>query len=254
LNGRLQFVDLASPNNPHLLVAGTAGSGKTEWLRSAIAGLKFSNTPETLRLVLIDPKRTAFADLTGSPYLDALVYPPEHSVIDALDPLIEEMERRYRLFEQTRAGDLPEYEEKTGSVLPRIVCVCDEYTDLLVDRAATKNVGAAISRLGAKARAAGIHLIIATQHPDRKTVDGALKMNLAGRVCLRVADHHQSNMIINQSGAERLLGKGDLFFLSIGDAVRLQSPYLSAQERGSVNGECGSPRLPSAGPDPSQRA
>jgi DNA segregation ATPase FtsK/SpoIIIE, S-DNA-T family len=234
LNGRLQFVDLASSNNPHLLVAGTSGSGKSEWLRSAIAGLMFSNTAETLRLVLIDPKRTAFAELKGSPYLhgpNGLVYPPEHSAIEVLDSLIEEMERRYQLFEQNVVVDLPEYQTKTGKVIPRIVCVCDEYADLLVDRAATKNVAAAIGRLGAKARAAGIHLIIATQYPDRKTVEGALKMNLGGRVCLRVSNHHQSNMIINRSGAERLLGNGDLFFLSIGDPVRLQAPFLRAEER-----------------------
>ncbi|HEX4229904.1 MAG TPA: DNA translocase FtsK [Bryobacteraceae bacterium] len=234
LNGRLQFVDLASSNNPHLLVAGTSGSGKTAWLTCALAGLMFSNTPETLRLVLIDPKRTAFAELKGSPYLhgsNGLVYPQEHSVIEVLDSLIEEMERRYQLFEQNLVIDLPEYQAKTGKVLPRIVCVCDEYADLLIDRAATKNVAAAIGRLGAKARAAGIHLIIATQYPDRKTVEGALKMNLGGRVCLRVSNHHQSNMIINQSGAERLLGNGDLFFLSIGDPVRLQAPFLPAEER-----------------------
>jgi DNA segregation ATPase FtsK/SpoIIIE, S-DNA-T family len=239
LNGRLQFVDLASSNNPHLLVAGTAGGGKSEWLRSAIAGLMLSNTPETLRLVLIDPKRTAFAELKGSPYLhsaDGLVYPPEHSAFDVLDSLIEQMEQRYKLFEQNLVSDLPEYQAKTGEVLPRIVCVCDEYADLLVDRAATKSVEAAVIRLGAKARAAGIHLIIATQCPDRKTVGGALKMNLSGRVCLRVANHHQSNMIINQSGAERLLGKGDLFFLSIGDPVRLQAPYLSSEERARIFG------------------
>ncbi len=106
-----------------------------------------------------------------------------------LDSLIEEMERRYKLFEQTLVSDLPEYQAKTGAVLPRIVFVCDEYADLLVDRAATKEVEAAISRLGAKARASGIHLIIATQYPDRKTVGGALKTNLGGRVCLRVTDH-----------------------------------------------------------------
>jgi len=239
LNGRLQFVDLASSNNPHVLVAGTSGSGKSEWLRSAIAGLMFSNTPETLRLVLIDPKRMAFAELKGSPFLqspEGLVYPPEDSAFDVLDSLIEEMERRYKLFEKSLVSDLPEYVSKTGKALPRIVCVCDEYADLLVDRAATKSVEAAISRLGAKARAAGIHLIIATQYPDRKTVNGALKMNLGGRVCLRVSNHVQSNMIINQSGAERLLGKGDLFFLSIGDPVRLQAPYLSSEERAHIFG------------------
>lgn len=240
LNGKLQFVDLASSNNPHLLVAGTSGGGKSEWLRSAIAGLMVSNTPDTLRLVLIDPKRTAFAELKGSPYLhspDSLVYPPEHSALDVLDTLIEEMERRYKLFEQNLVSDLPEYLAKTGKEMPRIVCVCDEYADLLSDRATTKGLEAAIGRLGAKARAAGIHLIIATQYPDRKTVDGALKMNLSGRVCLRVSNHYQSNMVINQSGAERLLGKGDLFFLSVGDPVRLQAPYLSAEERLQIFGQ-----------------
>jgi len=240
LNGRLQFVDLASSNNPHLLVAGTAGGGKSEWLRTAVAGLMYSNTPETLRLVLIDPKRTAFAELKGSAYLhggkEGLVYPPEDSPLEVLQTLIEEMERRYKLFEENLVSDVPEYQAKTGRALPRVVCVCDEYADLLVDRAATKTVAAAINRLGAKARAAGIHLIIATQYPDRKTVDGALKMNLGGRVCLRVSNYHQSNMIINQSGAERLLGKGDLFFLSIGEPVRLQAAYLSAAERAEMFG------------------
>ena len=154
------------------------------------------------------------------------------------------MEKRYQLFEKHFAGDLPEYQSKTGEVLPRIVCVCDEYADLLADRAATKNVEAAISRLGAKARAAGIHLIVATQYPDRKTVGGALKMNLAGRVCLRVANHQQSNMIVNQSGAERLLGKGDLFFLSIGEPVRLQSPWLSPGERASIFGQASNAARP----------
>jgi len=240
LSSRLQFVDLASSNNPHLLVAGTSGSGKSEWLRTAIAGLMYSNTPETLRLVLIDPKRTAFAELKGSPYLhggkDGLVYPPEDSPLEVLQSLIEEMERRYKLFEENLVSDVPEYQAKSGRILPRVVCVCDEYADLLVDRAATKTVAAAINRLGAKARAAGIHLIIATQYPDRKTVDGALKMNLGGRVCLRVSNHYQSNMIINQSGAEKLLGKGDLFFLSIGESVRLQAAYLSPSERAKFFG------------------
>jgi hypothetical protein len=239
LNGDLKFVDLASSNNPHLLVAGTAGGGKSEWLRSAVAGLIFSNTPETLRLVLIDPKRSAFAELKESPYLfrpDSLVYPPEHSAQDVLDGLTEEMENRYRLFEQHLVSDLPEYHAKTGNLLPRIVCVCDEYADLLVNRAATKSAEDSIVRLGAKARAAGIHLIIATQHPNRKVIGGALNTNLAGRVCFRVPNHIASNMIINESGAERLLGNGDLFFLSIGNPVRLQSPYLSAEERSRIFG------------------
>lgn len=239
LDGKLEFVDLASPNNPHLLVAGTSGSGKSEWLRMAIAGMMLTNVPETLRLVLIDPKRNAFTELKGSSFLigpKGLVYPPEDRAIDTLELLIEEMEERYRRFSRSGSSDLTEHRVKTAEVLPRIVCVCDEYADLIADRTAKKEVEAAINRLGAKARAAGIHLIIATQHPDRNTVGGALKMNLAGRVCLRTTSHIQSNMIINQSGAERLLGKGDLFFLSIGEPVRLQAPYLSTEERAKVFG------------------
>lgn len=239
LGGKLQFVDLASPNNPHLLVAGTSGSGKSEWMRAAIAGIMLANTPETLRLVLIDPKRNAFTELKGSPFLygpKSLVYPPEDSAMDALEALIDEMEERYRRFSRHAASDLTELHTKTGDVLPRIVCVCDEYADLIADRATKKEIEGAITRLGAKARAAGIHLIIATQYPDRNTVGGALKMNLGGRVCLRTTNHIQSNMIINQSGAEKLLGKGDLFFLSIGEPVRLQAPYLSAEERARIFG------------------
>jgi DNA segregation ATPase FtsK/SpoIIIE, S-DNA-T family len=237
LDGRLQFVNLASPNNPHLLVAGTSGSGKSEWLRMACAGLMLANTPETLRLVLIDPKRNAFAELKNSPYLfgeNGLVYPPEDRALDTLELLIEEMEARYRRFAAESAADVVECLAKTGEILPRIVCVCDEYADLISDRGAKRDVEGAINRLGAKARAAGIHLIIATQYPDRNTVGGALKMNLAGRVCLRTTNHVQSNMIINQSGAERLLGKGDLFFLSIGEPARLQAPYLEAEERAGI--------------------
>jgi DNA segregation ATPase FtsK/SpoIIIE-like protein len=239
LGGTLQFVDLASPNNPHLLVAGTSGSGKSEWMRAAIAGIILANTPETLRLVLIDPKRNAFTELRGSPYLygpKSLVYPPEDSAMEALETLIEEMEERYRRFSRHAASDLTELHAKTGEVLPRIVCVCDEYADLIADRATKKELEGAISRLGAKARAAGIHLIVATQYPDRNTVGGALKMNLGGRVCLRTINHVQSNMIINQSGAEKLLGNGDLFYRSIGDPMRLQAPYLSADERTRVFG------------------
>jgi S-DNA-T family DNA segregation ATPase FtsK/SpoIIIE len=214
LYGRLQFADLAQ--TPHILVAGTSGSGKTEWMRSAIAGLLASNTPETLRLVLIDPKRNAFGDLKDSPFLleGGLVYPPDNSVVELLDRLIAEMEDRYRLFENWERSK------------PRIVCFCDEYADLVAIRGERKEIEERIRRLGAKARAAGIHLVIATQYPRADIVDGALKANLQGRVCLRVTSHTQSNMMLNMSGAERLLGKGDLFWMDIGEPVRLQAPLL----------------------------
>ena len=158
LGGNLQFVDLASPNNPHLLVAGTSGSGKSEWMRAAIAGILLANTPETLRLVLIDPKRNAFTELKGSPYLygpKSLIYPPEDSAMDALEALIEEMEERYRRFSREAASDLIELHAKTGEVLPRIVCVCDEYADLIADRATKRELETAITRLGAQSSGRG---------------------------------------------------------------------------------------------------
>ena len=250
LDGKLQFADLASPNNPHLLVAGTSGSDKSEWLRMAIAGLVLSNTPDTLRLVLIDPKRVAFTELKSSPYLygnKGLIYPPEDPAIDTLQALIDEMEERYRRFSQAAVSDVTEYLAKTGEVIPRVVCVCDEYSDLIAERAVAKEVENAINRLGAKARGAGIHLVVATQYPDRKTVGGALKMNLGGRVCLRTTNHVQSNMIVNQSGAERLLGKGDLLYLSIGEPIRLQAPYLSPEERAQIFGQVQKPQVSGLG-------
>lgn len=237
LFGKLQFTDLAQ--TPHLLVAGTSGSGKTEWLRSAIAGMMCVNAPKTLRLALIDPKRQAFGDLKNSPYLwdaGSLIYPPEHSAADLLDRLILEMEDRYRLFERLRVSDLGEYVLQGGAVKPRILCVCDEYADLVASRRERKEIEERIRRLGAKARAAGIHLIIATQYPRADIVDGALKANLPGRVCLRTTTHIQSNVVIGRSGAERLLGNGDLFWVDIGEPVRLQAPLLSPEERVKILG------------------
>ena len=237
LFGQLQFADLSQ--TPHLLVAGTSGSGKTEWLRFAIAGLLCVHTPQTLRLVLIDPKRNAFGDLKRSPFLldsHALIYPPETPAADVLDRLIAEMEDRYKAFEPLGASDLAGYNSKAESPKARIVCVCDEYADLVTTRREKKEVEERIRRLGAKARAAGIHLIIATQYPRADIVDGALKANLPGRVCLRTTNHVQSNMVIGQSGAERLLGNGDLFWADIGEPVRLQAPLLSAEDRAKILG------------------
>ncbi len=237
LSGKARFADLAQ--TPHILVAGTSGSGKTEWLRSAIAALLCSHEPAGLRLVLIDPKRNAFGDLKGSPFLldsGSLVYPPEQSMIDVLDRLIAEMEERYGLFEKYRASDLAEYIAQSGDERPRIICLCDEYADVVAIRRERKEIEEQIRRLGAKARAAGIHLVIATQYPRADIVDGALKANLPGRVCLRTTNYTQSNVVLGSSGAERLLGQGDLFWVDIGDPVRLQAPLLTAEERVRVFG------------------
>ena len=238
LDGTLHFADLSNPVNAHILVAGTAGSGKSEWLRSAIAGLLLTNTPRTLRLVLIDPKRNAFSDLKNSSFLyreDSIVYPPEHSAVEVLEALIEEMESRYRNFEKYRADDLQQYAQRSGDRKPRIVCVCDEYADLVsTDKRVRKEIENSISRLGAKARAAGIHLILATQRPSRDIVSGVLKANMSCKVGLRVQSLIESRLILEVQGAEKLLGYGDLLFCDVGDPVRLQSPFLPEQERNSI--------------------
>lgn len=238
LAGKLHFADLSSSVNAHILVAGTSGSGKSEWLRSALAGMILANTPETLRLVLIDPKRNAFMDLKGSPFLyspEAMVYPPEHSAVDALRMLIDEMENRYRDFEKAGADDLDRYVRKSGGRKPRIVCVCDEYADLVsAGKTIRKEIETAISRLGAKARAAGIHLIVATQRPSRDIVAGALKANMSCKVALKTQSSIESRLILEESGAENLLGHGDLLFSDIGKPLRLQSPYLTEAERAAI--------------------
>ncbi len=236
LDGVLQTADLAEPENAHVLVAGTTGSGKSEWLRTVLAGLLSTNTPDTLRLMLIDPKRSAFHDLLDSPFLwdpNALVYPDEQPATEALLRLVEEMESRYRRLQGY--DNLAHYQRETGEVVPRLVSICDEYFDLVNrDRNERKEIERLISRLGAKARAAGIHLIVATQRPDRETVKGALDANLPARVGLKVQKAIESKMVLQEPGAENLLGNGDLLFRNIGQSVRLQAPYLPPEERSKI--------------------
>lgn len=235
--GRLQTVDISKSGCPHILVAGTAGSGKSEWLRTAIAGLLVRNTPSTLQLVAIDPKYSAFDDLAGSPFLWrdlGVIHPQEHSVPELLDSLVDEMERRNRLFSQAQCDHLEAYLDAGADPLPRIVCFCDEYGDMMADRAAKKEIEPLIARLGAKSRSSGIHLILATQYPKADVVTSQIKANLSGRVCLRVTDARQSQVVLGQSGAEKLIGNGDLLFLDIGSPVRLQAPLLSKEERQRV--------------------
>jgi len=234
LAGHLQCVDVSQNTSPHLLVAGTSGAGKSEWMRSALAGLLISNTPNTLQLVLIDPKRNAFSGLEGSPYLYQgwdVLHPADRPISEVLDILIEEMNNRNLLFKQLNADDLAAYVTKTGKTLPRIVLFCDEYFDLIADRKTRAEIEMRVARLGAKGRSSGIHLIIATQFPKADVVTTIIRANLSGRVCLRMTDARQSQVVLGQSGAEQLLGKGDLLFQDIGEPKRLQAAYLPEPDR-----------------------
>jgi DNA segregation ATPase FtsK/SpoIIIE, S-DNA-T family len=237
LYNQLRSVDISAAESPHVLVAGTAGSGKSEWLRTAIAALILTNTPETLRLMLIDPKRTAFGDLAGSPFLlhdRALLFPPDGSLEEQLDLLIDTMEERYRKFHAAGVDDLKLWRLRQGEPMPRIVCVVDEFADMMADARDRRTLEDRVVRLGAKARAAGIHLVLSTQHPDAKTITGRLQANLSVRVCLKTTTWQQSMVALKRRGAERLLGRGDLFF-SRGDRLyRLQGAFLSEQERREI--------------------
>lgn len=238
LSNRVHFIDFAAPEHAHVLISGVAGSGKSEWLRTALASLLVSNTPRTLRLILIDPKRNAFPDLANSPFLlrdDALLYPPQDDVVPVLDELIAEMERRYQSFAETRSDDLSDFARKTGDAMPRIVVACDEFADLVMaSRQQRVAIESALNRLGQKARAAGIHLLLATQTPRREVITGILRANTPARVALRVTTAVESRLILDVGGAEKLLGRGDLLFRSNHDPVRLQAPYLPDAERAAI--------------------
>jgi DNA segregation ATPase FtsK/SpoIIIE, S-DNA-T family len=230
LDGKLRMADLSETLHAHFLVAGATGSGKTEWLRTAVHGLMYSNTPRTLRLVLIDPKRIAFREFIGSPFLlrpESLVFPDSQPVLEVLNDLVAEMDRRYALLHRSGKDGLGEYVRSTGRVLPRIVCMCDEYFALVSgDLKMRKEIESRISLLGAKARAAGIHLILATQQPGREVIRGALDSNIPGRIGLMMVKREESRMLLGCAGAEKLLGKGDLLFRDVGDPVRLQAPLI----------------------------
>jgi hypothetical protein len=236
LSGELICADLATTEHAHLLVAGTTGSGKSEWLRLAIAGLILANTPETFRLLVIDPKRNAFHALRSSPFLwRPIVFPDEQSASSVLEELADEMDARYRKLDG--ADSIDQFAARTNQHLPRIVCVCDEYRDLISrSKEERKLIEAHICRLGAKARAAGIHLILATQQPSRDTIKGPLDANIPARVGLKMGKALESNMLLNEPGAEKLLGHGDLLFKDIGPPRRLQAPLLTEANRTAIFG------------------
>ncbi|MHC5537194.1 FtsK/SpoIIIE domain-containing protein [Singulisphaera rosea] len=225
--GKSHWLNLADPSDCHLLVAGTTGSGKSEFLRAAIALLAARLTPDRIRFLLIDPKRVTFNLQRPSPYLRA---PVAYDLDEAL-PLIEtcmaEMDRRYQILEERKlsnVGELP------PELLPRIVVIIDEFASFLEDKESKKVVTALLKRIGAMARAAGIHLILSTQRPDKDVVTPLLRENLPGRIALRVASKASSDLILGAPDAENLLGRGDLFWKRGGELLRLQSPFVTQAE------------------------
>lgn len=219
--GRPVMADLAKM--PHLLVAGTTGSGKSVGLNSFILSLIARKKPDDLKFVLIDPKRIEFAVYNDESYLLAPVVTDNTQASAMLAYLVEEMERRYSLFENELVRNISEYRLKNGA-LPYIVCVIDEFADLI---AADKKVELSVQRLAQKARAAGIHLILATQRPSVDVVTGVLKANFPTRLSYKVASQADSRTILDMPGAEDLLGRGDALFLpQNGEIKRIHGAYV----------------------------
>jgi DNA segregation ATPase FtsK/SpoIIIE-like protein len=232
-DGDILCGDFSDSSTPHLLVAGQSGSGKSVLLQSLIASLVQYQPPSAIRFTLVDPKRVTFngAAFRGAvaAHLDGPVRFDVEDVLPVLERLIEAMEERYGLFEAARVTDIGEFNEQADAAqrLERRLLVIDEFQDLITDKATTKLFFDAIRRLGAKARAAGIHLVLATQRPDKDVVPPIVKANLGGKIALQVASKVNSRIILDDGGAERLLGKGDLLANLGRGLVRAQAPLLA---------------------------
>ena len=221
--GKAVIEDLAKL--PHLLVAGSTGSGKSVAINSMLMGLLYSKTPEELKLILIDPKRLELAPYNDIAHLLFPVATEPEKALSALKWLLQEMERRYALMAENGIRNL---QEKNNLNLPYIVTIIDEFADLIMT--SSKELENCVVRLAQMARAAGINLIIATQRPSVDVITGLIKANFPSRIAFRVSSKVDSRTIIDQSGAEDLLGNGDMLFLSNKGIVRLHGSFVSDDE------------------------
>ncbi|HIP54289.1 MAG TPA: DNA translocase FtsK [Sulfurimonas autotrophica] len=219
---------------PHLLIAGTTGSGKSVGINAMILSLLYKNSPDQLRLLMIDPKMLEFSIYNDIPHLLTPVITKPKQAIVSLNNMVNEMERRYELMAESRTKNIENYNEKVkregGEHFPYIVVIIDELADLMMTSG--KDVELSIARLAQKSRACGIHLIIATQRPSVDVVTGLIKANLPSRISYRVGQKIDSKIILDQMGAESLLGRGDMLFTPPGAPalVRLHAPWATEEE------------------------
>ena len=231
--GRPVVSDLAKM--PHLLIAGATGSGKSVCINTIIMSFLFRTTPEDLRLILIDPKRVELTGYNDLPHLLGSVVTDSESALENLYWAVKEMERRYELLHDAGVRDINAYNEKAtqeGELkkLPYIVIIIDEFADLILTSG--KDIELPITRLAQMARAVGIHLILATQRPSIKVITGIIKANFSARIAFQVSSKVDSRVILDQIGAERLLGNGDMLFLPPGKAQpeRIHGAFVSDKE------------------------
>jgi len=231
--GSAVFTDITE--GPHLLVAGATGTGKTIFLNTLVLSLLYRCTPETLRLIMVDPKRVEFQHYNDIPHLLCPVIYDAAKTINALQWLTHEMERRFEVFSEVPARNLASYNSNksiiaSGLQMPYIVFVVDELADLMAAKG--REIEAGVVRLAQMARATGIHLVLATQRPSVEVITGLIKANVPTRITFQVASQVDSRTVIDTSGAEKLLGAGDMLFASAKSAkiTRIQAPYISEKE------------------------
>jgi S-DNA-T family DNA segregation ATPase FtsK/SpoIIIE len=245
INGRIITADLATM--PHLLIAGSTGSGKSVAINAMIMSILYKSTPEQVRLILVDPKRLELGIYEGVPHLYVPIITEPKLAANALRNAVREMERRLKVLAAKGVRNLEQYnklfesdtpslfeDESDEKPLPQIVIIIDELADLMMlDQS---NVEESITRLAQMARAVGIHLVLATQRPSVDVITGLIKANFPSRISFRVATKIDSRTILDANGAESLLGKGDMLYLPSGSARvhRLHAPYTSEKETHAV--------------------
>lgn len=220
---------------PHLLVAGATGTGKTIFLNSLILSLLYKNTPETMRMIMVDPKRVEFQHYNEIPHLLCPVIYDAPKTMNALQWLAKEMERRFEVFSEIPTRNIKTYNSNKSVIasesrLPYVVLIIDELADLMAAKG--KELEAGIVRLAQMARATGIHLVLATQRPSVEVITGLIKANITSRITFQVASQVDSRTVLDTAGAEKLLGSGDMLFLSSKSAkiARIQGPYVAEKE------------------------
>ena len=231
--GKVRWVEIN--DTPHMLVAGSTDSGKSVCINCIIASILMRSRPEEVKLVLVDPKKVEFSMYNGVPHLLCPVVTNPKKASVALQNIVSEMERRYELFEHTKCKKISQYNEfcernPEYKKLPYIVVIIDELADLML--VAAKEVEDSIMRITQMARAAGIHLIVATQRPSTDIITGVVKANIPTRISFAVSSSIDSRTILDMVGAEKLLGKGDMLFLPMGEnqPTRIQGAFVSEEE------------------------
>jgi len=229
VSGNPENADLAKM--PHLLIAGSTGSGKSVCINSIIISFLHNNSPEKLRMILIDPKRVELSMYNGIPHLLSPVISDPGKAVNALKWAVKEMEDRLVKLQDAEARDIISFNSKKGiEKLPHIVIIIDELADLMANN--SNGIEAGIVRIAQMARAVGIHLIVSTQRPSVEVITGLIKANIPARIAFRVASQIDSRTILDGSGAEKLLGNGDMLFLKgdLNKPVRIQGAFLTENE------------------------